>query len=699
MDNQRVGGRSPLDCEDPADRSFVECVAPEPVDGFCRERHELPFEESTRNLADQTSVDVVHRDRNEFGFQLIGHGSGLELRPGEVPGFSVRVRLPQITRGSTRSPASPAVETLVREPPREGYVYWIVVLPERPSPEQQLSFSRRAAVITASVLVVLALVALTALTSSDTVESAESTTTVPEDEESSPPAAPFDPATWTVSQIAQGPQLEWTASAELPTYPTALIEKSGTLYLFGIERPAQTDLTRAISLWTSSDGLTWEANGDIGLTGAAQIVASDTGFLASALNTEGGGVFQSTDGVVWDPIDVPDETKAYYIAYAGEAGLVLTENSSWPYARQAIEQALPEEWRHGEYGWGIEGGAQADARLVLYGPLGISAEKVSAEELGISRDDLDRYLYGDGRDPLATEIWINSGEEWVSGKLDSNWIKAIYPIPGGGWAAAGDGNVSPRVWTSPNGATWKMEGVVSDIYNLIGGGANWRNGVVSMRGTAPYQGMFYSTDLYEWEELPMPDTLPRPLSWGNTGVVAGAGGIAYIANGHHYGHREGLELEVVSMEDVESGYTISLDPERGALVISSSEDLIANYLIWGAESPETVNVDLENETVTFSDPDTMEPLVTATFSKLEALEEQLYNVEVDQERRLHALFYSPQGTEWTVQDLNQEFGDNSWPDRLVVMEDRIVVAVTHGFARLPSDADQLSTRIWVGTLP
>ncbi len=551
--------------------------------------------------------------------------------------------------------------------------------------------------ITASVLVVLALVALTALTSSDTVESAESTTTVPEDEVS-PPAVPFDPATWTVSQVAQGPQLEWAASAELPTHPRALIEKSGTLYLFGTERTTQPDLTTRLRLWTSNDGLTWEANGEIDLAGPVQIVATDTGFLASVV-TEADRVFESADGVVWDPVDVPDETMSYEIGYAGEGDIVLAETNWGMYSHLAIEQALPEEWRQNEYGWGIEGGAQPDARLVLYGPLGIALEKVSPEELGISREDLDRYLFGDGSSSLETFIWVDSGEGWVGGTLDSRRIEAVYPIPGGGWAAVGQGNNSTRVWTSDNGAIWEMEGVVSSMHHLIGGAAEWRNGVVSMRGTDPHQGMFYSTDLYKWEELLLPDTLPRSLSWRQTGLVTGESGIALLATGYNYGQLERSEIELVSMEDAQSGYTVSLDGHSGRLLISSGDEQLAEYRLWRAHTPETISVSLENETITFSDADTMEPLVTATFAELDDLQRRFHASEVNQERRLNAFFYSPRGNDWTVQDLDQEFGSNAWPSQLVVMEDRIVVAVTHGFARLPSDADQISTRIWVGTLP
>ena len=146
------------------------------------------------------------------------------------------------------------------------------------------------------------------------------------------------------------------------------------------------------------------------------------------------------------------------------------------------------------------------------------------------------------------------------------------------------------------------------------------------------------------------------------------------------------------------GYALRVDEMRGSLLLSKGDDEVLRLFLHGEQVHEEVTVDFNARTMTFLDPDTNQAFVTFTFDEIEqAQQEQYENMGMGNEQQ--AFLSSPDGSEWSVQDLDDILGDDQSITVLYVTADRVIAAVSQDSNVMTGPPPAPEVQMWFAPIP
>lgn len=464
---------------------------------------------------------------------------------------------------------------------------------------------------------------------------------------------PIDPANFNIDQIARGEPLDWTEAMMLDDgYPMALLDHEGWIYLFSTAQPNWSGLEEGgLRGWRSADGESWEALGQVIPENyhVAQVSSTGQGLVVLEWRDGGLGVWESDNGFDWSfeevPLDDldPGQTVSPMAVGGSEAMLVVAGRTSVDVYRRVQEKLLSMGAENPNvFGWSVEVTGD-EVRFPLYGPLGFPLVVLTADDLGLSSQEVELVVDDyQGQEPV-TIIWTRTAEAgWQRGEIPGAYIETIRETPAGELIAFGYGRVG-TTWTSRDGVDWE-EGEASSGPYLSD---VWRGRLIGPSDSGQAD-LAVSTEDGSWETMGPRDAFPNDFNWTMGATAAGPGGIAAVIMGwHEYGYVEPVEPpEPPRLTEV--GATLTLDVEAGSYTLETNDGSTHTWSM-SERVPSGVTVDLETASIIFSDPDTDDLLASFTISDITQAQNS-YWAERDWSSPYQAFTFSPDGEVWTIQD-------------------------------------------------
>ena len=520
-------------------------------------------------------------------------------------------------------------------------------------------------------------------------------------------------STTTTLEVAVGEPLVWEQTGDIgEIWPVALLEHNGTLYLFGTSQipfESQSEEPTDLEAWASTDGTSWESLGaTIPAPASVQsVVSTPRGLMALGESGPNGPPFVwiSSDGVSWSASELPMTAPAqpgsmtYMQAAGANDQAFVVFGSTFVNPDRVIFDALPDQYKTDQgdpYGMSF-GGPPFTA--TIYGPLGIAVFSATAEDLGLTDDEVELLMRGGPFEEEGTTLWRSTdGQSWESSLIEQGQIDQVWTRPDGVLLASGYGFAGMETWTSADGIEWDRQPATDEV-NIRG---PWNDGLIGSRYFGPGEELVYSPNGEGWSPMGAEAALPEELSWNYRHVASGDAGIAAVAVGYDEFMDGGMEFgepEPIVLE--KDGYILTVDEMRGRLVLAAGEDEILSLFLHSERIHEEVVADFPNRTMTFLDPDTLEPLVTFTFDEIEAAENAAFGSFQDLEmgREQQVFMFSADGARWSAQDLGGVIGDGQDVSGLVVAGER-VVAVVSTFQQTFSGPPRIpSVQIWTALVP
>ena len=515
---------------------------------------------------------------------------------------------------------------------------------------------------------------------------------------------PLDLDNFTVGQITTGEQFVWERVRGFADwFPHSLIEHDGHLYVFGTNGSPWSDDPGVLRGWRSPNGIDWEPLGTVvdGQIGLGLMASTPQGLVAFEIDQgDRVGIWQSSDGLAWSrsEIVVADEEgeplTIWPMAIGGTSDLLMVATETQLDVQRIIEERMGENGFDvdllSNYGWTPDWTADG-LQIVLHGPLGLVGMAISGDELRLT--DQEESLVANGYGGSAqTRLWVTSdGSKWVDRPVEASaWIQSIVPAPDGGVLAFGYGSSGDSAWYSPDGTEWTPRPRTGGPQTATA----WRDGLVGVNSDGSRPEVLTSDDGATWEETHLDEHFPLPIGWYSWGLAAGDAGVALMVNGWRHTAAPSPPREDVEL--TRDGVTLALDMNSGAIMIESG-DVVHSWTMWSSTEQDGIEVDLESQTVTFHDTTSGDPLTSFTFEELNNAEMEYWNAQSggDTEHRVFA--FTPDGENWTIQDMELAVGLDRPVQQLAVIGDRVVALVQNsGFIGQPSEA---GFEIWAAEIP
>jgi hypothetical protein len=369
--------------------------------------------------------------------------------------------------------------------------------------------------------------------------------------------------------------------------------------------------------------------------------------------------------------------------------LLLVFGSTYVDMEQILLGALPEAVRPavGHYRYGMSWGGDP-FQISIQGPLGIPVFSATAEELGLTEEQIE-LLEAPGIVTPVT-VWSSlDGKTWATFDLEAGSVNAVAPDPSGGLMMIGYGmRGEPATWTSSNGFEWEPDASIGMPDVVV----PWNGGLIGTRYSGSNPDLVHSDDGEEWESFGVDQLLSNDLSWYFGQPSAGGTGAAVVARGYDPSD-ESFEPEPVVLE--KDGYTLTTETLRGTLLLEQDDSVVLELALHSGQVEEGVTVDFETETITFADPENNQSLVTFTFEEIEQAEMAAYGVP-GRERQI--LLFTQNGLEWSVQEMGRIVGEDRTVGTLLVTEHG-VITTTYAYPNLrtgPPSAPDIE--MWLATL-
>ena len=506
-----------------------------------------------------------------------------------------------------------------------------------------------------------------------------------------------------------GPLLEWqqVATLDIPRV-TALVEFQGRQMVFGPEKDSDRD-PGGLKAFESADGLTWSQLGVV-IAAPAEVnavVSSGDRLLAVGsipIATEAGSVvrpaaWMTSDGRAWTAIDLPlpSDTSEVISGSAFTGGLVgsiaLVAGQTYVDLARIIEQALPEEIRalldEDELDWRLDRGT-----VIVYGPFGVRLSEVTADDLGLDQQALNDYWSGDRSSQV---VWVSQDLRTFEAREDEPfgpdaWIDQMLAVPKDGLIAFGWGDMGRMTWLSEDGEAWEGQRSRREISRASG----WGEDLVAEAPGRRQPTIVRSPDGVEWTETSPPEMFPGDLHWHFRSVSAGAYGVAAAA----FGSDDVDQSRPAPVTISKDGVMVTFDDWEGQVTVEDAEGNVIVYPLWDEEGA-GMSGDLVSGTIVFADPDSNRPIVELTFDEAIRLQQSAYE-GFGSEDNLFAVIYSRDGSEWSLQPLDEIFGSSRTSVRIgrgattdiavAVSETGVLAALTYEFA--PQVVD-----LWLGVIP
>ncbi len=511
------------------------------------------------------------------------------------------------------------------------------------------------------------LTAILALTQPDPPVTADGSTTtfVPEVPVTSLPTTHTVPS-FDVSQIPTGPPVQWVASESFVGRRVIdAVAVGGFFYLFTTDLPGNVGL----DTWVSSADHGWTHLGSLDdepleIVG---VIHTGDGFVAFGSDTrQQPAIWRSHDGIDWHSSELPvAETDGRHwfertTGVADDVVLLLAYEFSNPLV-DAIADAVADRYPGFEVYWDPE--ALDRGGVMAVGPLGITLEPMSLDDLGLDLDGLpnhwtERYVaYTSGPDGRIWERHLLT--ENGDAPQNLGYIQSIVPAPDGSmWARAVSVTGALATFRSTDGITWERQHLTTPSIVV-----RWNDRYAGAADIAGQPSLMVSDDLETWTDLFQNPVLPpccgNSGSW-HTQLAAGSAGVVMTARHTVY---ETIGVPIVIERD---GYELIAEPEGPTLLKRGWVTMID---FWR----DPVRVRLEGESVMFLDPITGKDLVAFDLEDLRYLERAVGSaVRTTVHRDDHVLFFSSNGESLTVQDISALVDGDAWT-RVVVGDDRILL--------------------------
>jgi len=474
-----------------------------------------------------------------------------------------------------------------------------------------------------------------------------------------------------------GEPLRWQPAGSIEdAWPQSIVEHEGMLYLFTTE--GIDYLSRAgsgLDAWVSEDGSIWEPRGRVIESPhlVQSVISTPRGLMATGSHGGDGSprVWMSSDARVWSELELPTDVsdapagfRTYlHTAWAGDE-LLLVVGSTTVDLQQIIVDALPENLYPAidAYRYGMNWGGNP-FQVTIQGPLGIVAYSATAEELGLTEEQIE-LLEGQGIETPAT-MWSSlDGEAWTRFESEASYVNVVTSNPSGGLMMIGYGMRGElATWTSSNGFEWEQHASIG-MPDII---VPWNDGFIGTRYAGSNPDLVHSEDGEEWEAFGVDQMLANDVSWYFDQLSAGGTGAAVVAHGYDSSDMSFVETVVLEKE----GYTLTTDDARSTLVLERDDSMVLRIPLY-SQVQEGVTVDFETETITFLDPETNRTLVTFTFEEVEEAEMTAYGSAGSRERQI--LLFTQNGLEWSVQEMGRIVGEDHGIGKVLVTENGVITA-------------------------
>lgn len=562
--------------------------------------------------------------------------------------------------------------------------------------------SRLALLGVAALIVFAGLIAVGSLTSPDPEAAPESATTTAEIDSTTTTAdiePPVDTDGWTVDQIATGESPEWGLSMAIDDlYPMGLFDHEGSIYLFAAEDlDLRTSIGSGLRAWRSDDGVSWEPLGQVISTEHPVSVVASTAqglvALGSGALGEAFTLWKSDDGVGWKAEEVPTDGAAFHPqAATGTQELLVVSGNPGMWIHDLIQRSLAAKYSNlepGSYHWTWDV-ADDTVTITLRSFAGFRLGVVNVDNLGFTEDQkamVNRW-YGEGEH--GSEMWMRTASGWSSPEEvpEFNQILTMAATNDGEIIATGFGPNGATTWTTRDGYEWSTPSPAPRPFEID----NWGDAMV---GSHPQiTSVMVTDDNGNWESIGPADVFPRHVDWGITGLGAGPDGIAAAMDG--WGGLLGDESRRVTNPPrvTENNSTLTFDYRTDNYVLDVNG---GRHTYWmQAQSQDEIETDLSEGTISFHDPDTGEHL--ARF-QLDAIHREYADyVEENYLGPDHqALIVTPDGANWTIQDLSA-LGTDSQTRYLEVTGSHLVAVRADG-STLASPTQGPGFEVWSGELP
>lgn len=552
----------------------------------------------------------------------------------------------------------------------------------------------RAGIIGIAALVVFAgLVLVGVLSSPEPAAVEETTTTVVEDT----PTSTVE--NFSVSQIATGTPFEWGLSMAIDDgYPLGLVDHGGAIYLFATDDLEPYSRTASgIRAWRTIDGASWDLLGrvmpeDRQITG---ISSTGQGLVALEPDDVGGGftVWRSDNATDWTPEAVGDDQRGgipFYPQIAGgsEDVLVVSGNSHTR-ALALVTGKLKERYpalAPNSYlmTWDIQEETIAIA-LQTFARLQLGV--VDLDDLGLTEDEhamVDRLVRDESRE---TTLWVRTDSGWSQDEIaEFDLVQEIATTTGGDILALGFGATGPEAWSTSDGSNWEAIEAAIPAPSQIDEWGDTMAGPTSIPG----EGWFVAfSETGDWEAIGPQEHFPTHVTWiiGAFGAGSG-GGIAAVVNGWER-RREMLEVEPATL--TRDGATLTVNFQMSEYVVEV--DGSSNTWSMTDENPEGVEADLDTGMVSFHHPDSGEHLASFDIDDIN----HAFFSQMTPSGRHRALVFTPDGEEWTIQDLAPITVDTHIP--FLEISRSHVMAVRVAGENLPFGAPTPGFEVWSAAIP
>jgi hypothetical protein len=578
-----------------------------------------------------------------------------------------------------------------------------VVLPDgAPSQRDKQSTGRRALFAVAAVALAIGALTLGALTSPDSEAVAETstttTTTIPLDR-------PVDYDNFTVDQIATGEQFQWSQVAEVPGgWTSSLVSQLGFLYMFTSSRTLTNGEPAGLRAYRSFDAANWKDLGEVvsGNGYFENVAATAFGLMAVSTDASDGSiaVWRSTDALNWEGTVIEQTNPGFGTSFFSQAlgasdSLAVIAGAAYENGSPLLRERLEEygiEFDPQSMNWNVVTGGQ-EARVVLYGPLGIPAVSIAASEIGLTDEEL-QVLQGRSLGYVDVRAWSSSdGVNWTSGTIeDADWISSITPAPNGGLLVFGGDSAGNASWRTYDGVDFEKQpfGPHPEIAEP------WRGEIA---GVSYYSNpeVMVSSDGETWSQLGLAEHFPRRIGWTwyPTALATSDSGIAVTVAGNIPAASQNQRERTPPVLE-RDGVTLTVDLDQGVMNLDDGESE-RTWPLWNrADVAEDMILDLGERTITFLDS-SGNPQVTFTFDELESVEMAYWSSDA-RDDTVHALAFSKDGNSWSIQDLDEVFGAQADVVNLAATPFSLVAVVR------PSANDFLTPgegelQIWSAPLP
>lgn len=564
------------------------------------------------------------------------------------------------------------------------------------------------------VLLFGALVALTQLTTpTGEAIAGDTTTTTTADE---PLVAPtttttIDVESFSASDITTGARFSWIKSPGVGSlWPVDLVYHGDRVYLFGSEQVSQAhDAGLGLIGWVSDDAISWSRLNVPGGTderatpervgliprdhAVFRVVGTDTDLVALTVDVGTGApvVWSSKDGSDWEPSELPVEPGSLAsstfelndaVVVDGQlfvAGVMFTD------ALDQVRRALPEDLV-GEYRDAVELDftlTAAGGLVDVYGPLGLHGFSIWLDELGL--DETTKMELFRTRPPTRQFVWSKTdAATWRATEVDSSAAERLWARPDDVLVAYGPGRRQSAIAMSRNGTDWEIHARSSRawIYR-IGALGEWGDYLV---GGGLGEDLFVTRNGLDWEFAGTGELLPDAINWTLQPAAGGSGGLAVVANALSANPEPAYTPVIIEKDNS----TLTLDLQEPTLRLDHPDVERIIVPLWQTRTFDVVTVDFPDETITLNHPETGEPLVSFDFATIQRAAESAVDYDSSAQR---ALLFTTDGDEWTVQSLTEEIGANSAVDKMVVLEDRVVMVTFPPVAEPGTEAPNITIRV------